>query len=333
MNKLQSIFYKTLLPDMYHGHGKNAPFFEGWYYKIVSGDEKNRYAIIPGVFLGSDGHAFIQVLNGVTGRSAFHTFPLETFSASPVEFKVLIGSNYFSRERVVLSVNDDLGHIVGEIKFDGLSPWPVSFRSPGIMGWYAWVPRMECYHGVVSLDHGIEGELLVDGQQIDFSGGRGYIEKDWGQSFPSAYVWMQSNHFAEPGASHAGTALTASVAMIPWVRQAFRGFIIGLWHNGQLFRFASYTGAEIEHLSVEDERVEWIIRDKHYRLEIMATRPEGGLLQAPDRVSMHQRVEETMSATVEVRLSALRGGTLYDGTGRHAGLEVYGDLETLLRAK
>ncbi|MCK7537696.1 MAG: tocopherol cyclase family protein [Marinilabiliales bacterium] len=32
-------------------------------------------------------------------------------------------------------------------------------------------------------------------KMADFSGGRGYIEKDWGHSFPSAYVWMQSNHF------------------------------------------------------------------------------------------------------------------------------------------
>ena len=23
------------------------------------------------------------------------------------------------------------------------------------MGWYAWVPFMECYHGVLSLDHTI----------------------------------------------------------------------------------------------------------------------------------------------------------------------------------
>lgn len=60
----------------------------------------------------------------------------------------------------------------------------MTVRSPGIMGWYAWVPTMECYHGVVSLDHAISGKLMIEDQAHDFNGGRGYIEKDWGKSFP-----------------------------------------------------------------------------------------------------------------------------------------------------
>lgn len=32
---------------------------------------------------------------------------------------------------------------------------------------------------------------------MDFSGGRGYIEKDWGQSFPAAWVWLQINYLPD----------------------------------------------------------------------------------------------------------------------------------------
>jgi hypothetical protein len=85
---------------------------------------------------------------------------------------------------------------------------------------------MECYHGVLSFDHGITGQLTVNGEIFDFNGGRGYIEKDWGQAFPKAWIWMQSNHFEQPG-----TCLTASVAIIPWLRSAFSGFVVGLWHG------------------------------------------------------------------------------------------------------
>ena len=102
---------------------------------------------------------------------------------------------------------------------------------------------MECYHGVLSFDHTIQGELTIDGQAVDFSRGRGYIEKDWGKSFPSAWVWYQSNHFPQTG-----VCLTASIAVIPWLRSAFRGFIIGLWILGTLVRFASYTGANTDSL-------------------------------------------------------------------------------------
>ena len=75
---------------------------------------------------------------------------------------------------------------------------------------------MECYHGVLSFDHAIHGALAVNGREHDFGRGRGYIEKDWGQAFPAAWVWFQTNHFSEPG-----VCLTASVAIIPWVGRAF----------------------------------------------------------------------------------------------------------------
>jgi hypothetical protein len=51
------------------------------------------------------------------------------------------------------------------------------------MGPYAFVPFMECYHGILSMDHKINGQLIIHDEIIDFTGGKGYMEKDWGQSF------------------------------------------------------------------------------------------------------------------------------------------------------
>ena len=137
------------------------------------------------------------------------------------------------------------------------------------------VPLMECYHGVLSFDHAIRGALAVDGERIDFTGGRGYIEKDWGKAFPRGYIWMQTNHFEQPGAS-----LSASVALIPWVRTAFRGFIVGFWHDGTLYRFATYTGADVERLELTDTHVIWTLAGEtgprgakgRYRLAIEGAR-------------------------------------------------------------
>jgi tocopherol cyclase len=195
------------------------------------------------------------------------------------------------------------------------------------MGWYAWVPFMETYHGVVSLDHEIQGLLTIDGQMVDWTGGRGYIEKDWGQSFPAAWVWFQTNHFDQ-----VGTSLTASVAIIPWLRGSFPGFIVGLWHEGVLYRFATYTGARIEKLDIADDSVTWIIRDRRYLLEMHAMRAEGGLIQAPTAVDMGRRIAETLSGRIETALYALdvdRPRAIFRGTGRHAGLEAVGDLARL----
>jgi hypothetical protein len=78
--------------------------------------------------------------------------------------------------------------------------------------------------------------LKQGGESIDFNNGRGYIEKDWGQSFPEAYVWMQSNHFSSQGIS-----IKASVASIPWIGKSFTGFITGVWVHNRLYRFTTYN--------------------------------------------------------------------------------------------
>ncbi len=322
--------YETLHPEIYHGHDRRPPYFEGWYYRLINGAENQRYAIIPGVFLGENGHAFIQVLEGHTRRSAYHTFPLEQFHADRQRFEIRIGENVFTREHLHLALNrpEPLGQIHGELHLQGGQPWPVTWSGPGIMGWYAWVPRMECYHGVLSFDHSISGTLDVEGQGHIFDGGRGYIEKDWGKSFPAGYIWFQSNHFDSPR-----TCLTASIAMIPWLGSAFRGFIIGLWFEGRLLRFATYTGARTESLALNDGRVDWVVSDRRLRLEMHAVQASGGLIYGPTQQNMGRRVDETLDASLQVRLSDRSGQVLFEGRGRHAGMEINGDIPRLLAAR
>ncbi len=325
-------------PEAYHGFGKRPPFFEGWYFKMVDATEQHRYAVIPGVFIGREpgsSHSFVQTLDGATGHSTYHRYPFEAFVAARDKLDIRVGPNHFCRDAISLDIgNHPAGvsspkqTIQGELHFVGGHPWPVTLTSPGIMGWYALVPFMECYHGVLSFDHTIWGQLVVNGKALDFSGGRGYIEKDWGQSFPKAWIWMQSNHFATPG-----TSVTASVAVIPWLRGAFNGFIAGLWHAGRLYRFATYTGARLERQDITDHTVTLHYVDRGargYRLEIVATRAHGGLLHSPERVAMLQRVMESLTASIQVRLVEISSGrVLFADTGRHAGLEVVGDLPGL----
>jgi tocopherol cyclase len=317
-------------PAAYHGHGRKPPFFEGWYYKIVDAQERHRYAVIPGIFTSDDPckhHAFVQVLDGSSGISTYHRYPAQDFWAAEGSLNLQIGPNHFTEDSISLKIESPEREVWGELGFHPVTPWPVRLTSPGIMGWYAWVPFMECYHGVVSLDHAIEGQLTIGGETIDFTGGRGYTEKDWGQAFPSAWIWFQTNHFERPG-----TSLTASVAIIPWIGSSFPGFIIGLWHGGRLYRFATYTGADTTRLEIDDGEVLWVVQDRKHRLEMRASRPEGGLLQAPTPEDMGRRIAETLSAVVQVKLSAAAGESWqphFTGTGKHGGLEAAGDLDRL----
>ncbi len=316
-----------LNPERYQGHNASAPYFEGWYYKLVDKSEKHAYAIIPGISLAHSApgpHAFIQVMDGKTGTSAYHTFPLEAFWAAKDALYITIGQNHFTAAHLSLNLPETPLSLRGELTLCDLVPWPGTWRSPGIMGWYSWVPQMECYHGIVSLDHSIHGTLTIDGQTVDFTDGQGYIEKDWGRSHPSNWIWLQSNHFQARDSS-----LTASIATIPGIgilsqwTPSFQGFLIGLLHQGTLYRFATYTGAETEHLEIAQDTVTWVVRDRLYRLHLTAHQAEGAELRSPREGAMQGRIMESLQGTIDVRLSTLAGDhVIFEDIGRNAGIEI-----------
>ena len=314
-----------LNPSTYHGTRQKPPFFEGWYFKMVSADEKHKIAIIPGVILGNDAHAFVQVIDGSDGNTEYFTFPFEQFQADFPHFRVAIGGNQFDSSHLSVNIEQPEGQLAGEVTFGKLNPWPVTFLSPGVMGWFAWVPKMECYHGVLSFDHSLQGKLTLNGKEMDFTGGRGYIEKDWGKSFPAAWVWFQTNHF-----KNATACITGSVAIIPWLGNSFKGFIVGFWLDGKLHRFTTYRNSKIESLKITDDHVAWVLRNRTHRLRLNARRAQGGLLRGPTPQDMGGRVMETLSASIDLRLETLQGDLLFEGTGENAGLEVVGDSQRLM---
>lgn len=322
------MFKNILHPNRFHGFNAKPPFFEGWYYKLVSADEETRFVVIPGVYMAREdenSHCFVQIFDSQADAVQFHRYPYEAFEASENSFEINVGPNYFSADRIDLAIDDDIGRLSGSLSFEGLTSWPVRLISPGAMGWFAWAPFMETYHGVVSMDHTIRGELRLDGKHLGFSGGRGYIEKDWGKQFPSAWVWGQSNHFDQ-----AGISLMLSVAVVPWLWWSFAGFVIGFLYDGVVHRFATYNRSKIESFSVEDTTVNLVVRNARHRLSIKARRAEGGLLQAPTLVEMDRRIIETLNASLEIQFEDLSGKVLYRGVGQHAGLETVGDLEHLV---
>lgn len=314
-------------PEIYHGFNRRPPYFEGWYFKFIDASRKQRWAVIPGIFRAEDAtknHAFIQILDGVSGHATYHEYPVDAFGAHPTRFEVRVGESSFSADRISLAVDDVHRPVHGEIRFRDQVRLPRSLYQPGIMGPFGYIPAMECYHGLVSLDHDLGGTLTIGGQNVDFSAGRGYIEKDWGTNFPLAYIWFQSNHF-----SAGDTSLSASIAHIPLWGLNFPGFIVALWHQGVHYRWATYNRSTIKRLEITDTHVEWIISNRKARLSMTAERRAGGLLKAPLRTEMHKRVDETMLSTVRVRLEAHDGRLLLDDCGDCTALEVFGEVDRL----
>lgn len=320
LHRLNSIFN----PERFQGHGKTKSYFEGWYFKLVSKDKRS-LAIIPGLAYDEHGkgHAFIQILDGNRKTGSYIRFDISQFRAAKDKFLVTIGGNVFSDQQITLNLEE----LKGTISFRETVGWPKPWYSPGIMGPFSFVPFMECYHGIVSMDHQLQGSLVFNGETIDFWDGRGYLEKDWGRSFPSAYTWMQSNHFSERGIS-----LKCSVARIPWLGSSFTGFIAGLWLKDHLIRFTTYNSSDLLACQINREQVKIRLKNPDYFLDILAYRSEATQLAAPIRGAMEGRIQETMDARLDIKLTLARSGkTVIEDSGHHAGLEVAGDIEKILK--
>lgn len=322
----------TWKPGIFHGRRKKKDFFEGWYFKMVDRSEKNAYAIIPGVSIARDplkSHAFVMFMDARAQRMRYFRYPLDDLKASDKKFELSIGRSSFSIDEMRLNLEQKGDLITARISFKDTYPWPVKLLSPGVMGWYAFVPGMECYHGILSMDHAIEGFIEADSIRTDLTGGRGYIEKDWGVSMPSSWIWMQTNHFDREGIS-----LSGSIAKIPWLGNYFTGYIFGFLYDKKLYKFTTYSGAKVTGLDVTDDNI-WIrLENKVYRLDIDADRSEGVELPAPKLGEMTAKVNESLRSCINVTLLKKNGsGTelIYSGTGRNAGLEFVGDIAELIK--
>lgn len=313
---------------IFQGNNKKRNYFEGWYFKMVSADGSAIMSVIPGIALSKDGkeqHAFVQVIDGKTAQTRYYSYPVEEFWFARDGFAVKVGNNYFSKDRISLDLKDDSTSLSGSVSMSNRVEYTTNdWINPGIMGWYRFVPFMECYHGVVSLTHNLSGTLTTDATTFDFTGGKGYIEKDWGSGMPSAWIWMQSNHFSNPTSS-----LMLSVATIPWLGSSFNGFLGFFYHEGTTYHFATYRRSKLKLEVIDDSRVQLKIVSRDHTLLIEAKSNNAGMLHAPVEGVMDRRIPESIDAEVKVTLLNRKGDVVVSDSSSVTGLEMVGDYRRL----
>jgi hypothetical protein len=310
--------------EAFQGARRKKGYFEGWYLKLIDAPQRTVFALIPGVSIGksrADSHAFVQLINAVSGKTEYYRFPIDEFSADSRKFDVRIGNNHFWDGGVEVDLRNETTSLTASLRFEHIEKYPVSLLHPGIMGPFSFMPGMECYHGIVNIRHTIAGSMTYNGTQIDMTGGEGYIEKDWGRSFPEAWIWMQANHFASQSAS-----FMFSYARIPWLGTSFRGLISFLRTDEGFFRFATYNGSKVCALETDGDRIKATLQGAKHTLTFTAAYARGGILKAPKNGMMLREIEESITAKVTVELSDWRGNVLFSDESDRVGMEISGVL-------
>ncbi len=260
----------------FYGTNKKSTYFEGWYFK--QHNHENMLALIPGISINGDGSkkAFIQF---ITNTGSFQiNFPYEDFHAETKRLFVRVDKSYFSPEGIYLDIQRPNLEIHGQLNFKNITPLKYS-----AMGVFSMFKFMECNHDVLSLNHEVDGVVNINGKNLDFSNSRGYIEKDYGKSFPKKYIWLQCNGFEEKNVS-----IMVSVATIPFMATEFTGLISIVYYRGKQYRIATYNGGAP--IVVNNNKM--IVKNNNYMLRVNWPENIAYGLSAPVKGEMSRTINE-----------------------------------------
>lgn len=313
---MKSLYLKNN-PTLFQGEKKIKSaenYFEGWYFKNTNLNEA--ISFIPGISIkGKEKFSFVQVITST--ESYYIPYSFEDFKFSYKPFFIKIKDNFFSEEEIILNIEYNNLKITGDIRFSNNINLKKLFLAPNIMGPFSYIPNMECNHAILSLHHLINGELKINSKTLDFKNGVGYIEKDWGTSFPKSYIWCQGNCFT----NKVNTSLFLSIANIPFKTFSFRGFICVLYLSGKEYRFATYNGAKIEEYKKVDNYIDIVLTKKEYKLIITAKNKDARKLLAPKNGNMNIHVLESVNSEIDVILFK-NNSVIYKDYSTNCGLEI-----------
>lgn len=193
-------------------------------------------------------------------------------------------------------------------------------------GWYfkntgndfsiSFIPFMECNHAILSMKHEITGFITINNKEYNFNNSIEYIEKDYGCSFPTSYIWAQSNNFKNQNAS-----FFLSIATIPLSLFSFRGFICSLIVDNKEYRFATYNGSKIIKYNISQDNFNIKLKNKDYLLHIYSDNQNSFSLKAPRCGSMEKEIYESIDSNIYVCLSK-NDNILFEDTSKNSGLEI-----------
>ena len=206
--------------------------------------------------------------------------------------------------------------IYGDIQYSNPQNIDTNFFQPNIMGPFSYIPFMECNHAILNMKNRSNGYIHINNHKIKFNQDVGYIEKDWGTSFPKSYIWCQGNQFQKEKAS-----FMFSVANIPFKFLQFKGIICVLMVDDKEYRFATYNMAKLIKYNVDENSLNVVLKKGRYSIHIKSNYNEGLKLIAPVKGKMEKDIIESISAIVSVILKKDHT-VIFSDTSKNCGLEI-----------
>ena len=313
---------KVFNPAIFQGEWKTKNYYEEWFFKLSDASEENTFIFIPGVSLGKkadDFHTYVQIIDVNAQQQYFLKYTIKDSIYSSESFNIKIGENIFSEHG--LTLKNDV--VKGRINFRTISKWPASPIGRHTMGLFDFFPFLPTRYAIYSMNLSLAGSITINGRTIDFSNGKGYIEKSWGKRFPTTLVWSQCSHFDRPN-----TSFSLSLSKTPFFFSGFKMFSCCFFFEGRHYSFNSRNGAKIIKFEPKGNFIEASFSKNHILFEITIEKNDAGLIPAAEEKQTGRLTHIGMKSKVYVKLYK-NSKLLFSGQGTNCAVEIEGDVTKL----
>lgn len=307
-NKIEGV-HMELYKDTYWRGLSKSDYFEGYYTRLVG--KKINAAFIFGISYSKDPHGFIQVYDGIKQEMEYFRFSLDECLFAQDHLYVQIGQNILTDTTFYLNLQGTKMSFTIDVQFSTFRTLKdTGYKS--IMGPLLHLPRLECYHGVVSMYHTWSGQ--VNTQSLS---GYSYIEKDYGKSMPTDWVWL---HLTDT----TGVSFMLSIAKVPYLGWKPTGFLGFYSEDEQTDVFASYTRATYEIEKLNNTTIQLIVKTQKKDYYLMIQRKQTVYLKAPVGGMMVREIEESLASEGTLTIKTKKGIFIAKHHFSNVGCEVVG---------
>jgi tocopherol cyclase len=279
-------------PTTLRGHLERNNYFEGWFQKIYSKELNASIVIIYGYATQNttDKTGFIQILLPKKTPEIIY-FNRNEISFHPKEHIVRMGENLLTTESIQIHTNDI--HM-----FLKLTNNQVTQTFKNSMGYYYFVPHLPCYHSVLNAAHQVSGEIQLKEARYVLNNENGYLEKNWGTSFPESYIWL---HAVDP--LDAKVSMLFSIAEIKWLGIKFLKHVGHFCFDDKQIDLRSLNNFAFTYQRPSKDNYQIQIKSSTLQIEISIALGNNILFKGPQGGKLSNDIIHFIDADIQIRLS------------------------------
>jgi len=279
-------------PTTLRGNLERNKYFEGWFQKIYSKEYNASFVIIYGYATRNteDRLGFIQILIPKKAPKIIY-FNRNEISCDSEQHIVRMGENLLTTEIIQINTKD----LTIQLK---LMNNQVKRTFKNSMGYSYFLPNLPCYHSVLNTGHQVTGEIQQKDIRYVLNNDRGYLEKNWGTSFPESYIWL---HAVDPHDSK--VSMLFSLAEIKWIGKKFIKHVGHFHYDNKQIDLRSLMNFVFSNPKSSKDKYEIRMISKTIQLDILIVFGDKVLLKGPQEGVLSSDIIHYIDADIHIRLS------------------------------